>query len=57
MHVLSLVIGVRHSVAGEIWKGRNELLQERVQKELQMTVTDTIMCYGMGRDKTVHVNG
>jgi hypothetical protein len=32
---------MRRSIIGKIWKGRSESLQERVQKELQMTITDS----------------
>jgi hypothetical protein len=55
-HVFSLAIGMTHSIAGEIWKGRSESLQERVQRELQTTITGSITRDGIGQDKTVRVN-
>jgi hypothetical protein len=55
-HVLSLAIGMLHSIAGEIWKGRSKSLQERVKK-LQATITDSITRDGMRQDETEHVNG
>jgi hypothetical protein len=48
---------MRHSIGGEIWRGASESLQERVQKELQTTITGSITRDGMGQDKTVRVNG
>jgi hypothetical protein len=33
---------MRCSIAGEIWKGKSESLQERVQKDLQTKITDSI---------------
>jgi hypothetical protein len=35
---------------------KEESLQERVRKELQTTITDSLSRDGMGRDKTVRVN-
>jgi hypothetical protein len=44
---------MRHSIAGEIWNGTSESLQERVQKELQTKIRGSITRDGMGQDKTV----
>lgn len=51
MNVLSLALWKRHFTAGEIWKGRSESPQERVQKELQTSIKHCITYGGMGHRK------
>jgi hypothetical protein len=47
MHVLSLVIRMKHFITSIIWKGKSKLFQECVQKELHITITGYIMQDGM----------